>query len=195
MSTMKNNKLPAVHPHPSRRQAMPALVLPPQLRSIIHKEQASLHHQRRHPTSAPSASSSSSTGERTLTARGGHHHHHLSIVRDIEQAKQNELAAYLTLCRTRLQIPSSSPTTDAPMNHCAPPMEAETTAPMASSSSAEKAVAGAATRTVTTTDHPTAEEQRARTIMMEEEEGVRQASHHGARADGTIKQPSPSAST
>ena len=29
-----------------------------------------------------------------------------AIVRSIEQAKQNELKAYLTLCQVRLQIPS-----------------------------------------------------------------------------------------
>ena len=64
---------------PTAAEAAP-IAIPPQLKSIIRREWSG-------------------------SAREPLH----VIVRSIEQAKRNELDAYLTLCQVRLQLPSSRP--------------------------------------------------------------------------------------
>jgi hypothetical protein len=66
--------------HPPPAQGGQAIAIPPQLKSIIRKEW-------------------SGSAKEPLHV----------IVRSIEQAKRNELNAYLTLCQVRLQIPSRVP--------------------------------------------------------------------------------------
>jgi hypothetical protein len=83
-SLIIDNSLPPPTP------AVPNTVaIPPQLRSIIQKEWAGIN---------PNAPSATTTKEPIHV-----------IVRSIEQAKENELKAYLTLCQVRLQIPSAAP--------------------------------------------------------------------------------------
>jgi hypothetical protein len=62
---------------PSDSQPPIPATIPPQLKSIIQKELGVVTREPLH-----------------------------VIVRSIEQAKQNELKAYLTLCQVRLQLPS-----------------------------------------------------------------------------------------
>jgi hypothetical protein len=80
---------PTTHHHhhcrPASAKAQPSVAIPPQLRSIIRKELAAV---------SPAAA-----GKDPIHV----------MVRSIEQAKQNELKAYLTLCQVRLQIPSKAP--------------------------------------------------------------------------------------
>lgn len=79
MKRQRTQSAEHAHPTPPSSQGQ-AIVIPPQLKCIIRKEW-------------------NGTGKEPLHV----------IVRSIEQAKRNELNAYLTLCQVRLQIPSRAP--------------------------------------------------------------------------------------